>query len=362
MDFVRIDCEKKIAEALVSAFVAKEVVPETTGIPLWERFVFEVEYGPTLPDEMRVALVAQAIIESGRGTSKVSQTCLNFCGIKYRPELEGIATPQKVEVTSEVEGYAIFAKFPHIATFIDGWRKFLTRPYYAGWEQYKDNAEAFIRHIGKNWCPSPDYVAKVIACIPEARRLLQIAAPNPSPSSVKKIFLDPGHSAREPGARSNDRSVKEEEMNLLQADVIKRELEKTGHFLCTIYNPLVDDLEDVGLHAKGHDMSLHLHHNCYAGSADPGTEVLYDNDKSESQSREFATKISAAIAAALGTQDRGAKAFAGTVMDVAERQGTFPVVLTESYFLNPYDRDQAIARSTKAALAMCECIQQWFDK
>jgi hypothetical protein len=88
--------------------------------------------------------------------------------------------------------------------------------------------------------------------------------------------------------------------------------------------------------------------------------VLYDNDKAEAQSKEFAAKLSAAIAKALGTRDRGAKPFAGSVMDAAERQGTFPVVLSESYFLNPYDKAEAEVRSTKAAMAMAGAIKEWF--
>lgn len=177
---------------------------------------------------------------------------------------------------------------------------------------------------------------------------------------VYKIFLDPGHSASKPGARSNDGTAKEEELNVLQANIIKRELEASGRFVCTIFNPDPDNLSAVGAAAKGHDMSLHIHHNCYEGASDPGTEVLYDNDKAETQSKDFAKLLSANIAKVLGTTDRGAKPFGGTVMDVAEQQGTFPVVLTESYFLNPYSKAEAEVRSTKAAMAIVDSVKRWF--
>jgi N-acetylmuramoyl-L-alanine amidase len=318
---------------------------------------------------MKIACVAQAILESGRGTSRVSRECKNFWGMKMRPELESLAVGKRVEVTSEDEGFAVFAAFESVGNAIKGWLKFLTRSYYAGWEEHKDNAYEFIRHIGKSWCPRADYADEVIKLIPEARRLLNIPAPEdkeptdskPADGKVFKIFLDPGHSIRRTGARSSDGTAKEEALNVLQCNIIKRELEATGKFLCTIYNPENDDLTDVGSQAKGHDMSLHVHHNSHdGGNTDPGTEVLYDNDKAEAQSKEFAAKLSAAIAKALGTKDRGAKPFAGTVMDVAERQGTFPVVLSESYFLNPYDKAEAEVRSATAAMAMVGAIKEWF--
>jgi N-acetylmuramoyl-L-alanine amidase len=183
------------------------------------------------------------------------------------------------------------------------------------------------------------------------------AAPS---GKVFKVFLDPGHSEKRTGARSKDRTAEEEDLNRLQAETIKRDLEIGGKFQCTIFDPIADDLSEVGKAAKGHDMSVHIHHNCYDGVADPGTEVLYDNDKSEEQSRKFAKLVSAKISKALGTKDRGAKPFSGTVMDVAEQQGTFPVVLTESYFVNPYSKSQAEKRSIIAAKAIAEAIREWF--
>jgi N-acetylmuramoyl-L-alanine amidase len=175
----------------------------------------------------------------------------------------------------------------------------------------------------------------------------------------KKIFLDPGHAESRTGARSA-KGAQEEDLNRLQAQVIKAQLEATGRFDVTIFDPAIDNLVEIGKAAKGHDMSIHLHHNSYAGSEDPGTEVLYDNDKFEAQSKQLAEKLSAAISKALGTKNRGAKPFGGTVMDVAEQQGTFPVVLTESYFLNPYTQSQAEERSRKAAVAIADVVEDWF--
>jgi N-acetylmuramoyl-L-alanine amidase len=282
--------------------------------------------------------------------------------MKQRPELDGLAVGRRVEVTSEVEGYATFAEFKTVADGVKGWLKFLTRSYYKGWEAYKNDAAGFIRHIAENWTPKKTYADEVIRGFGEAEILLGIKlqplqkAPT---NGKKKIFLDPGHAESKVGARSK-KGAQEEDLNRLQAQVIKAQLEATGRFDVTIFDPAIEDLTAIGKAAKGHDMSIHLHHNSYAGSEDPGSEVLFDNDKAEAQSKQLAERMSAAISKALGTKNRGAKPFSGTVMDVAEQQGTFPVVLTESYFLNPYTPAQAEERSRKAAVAIANVVEEWF--
>lgn len=363
METTLIQCQKELASVLVKLGIATVQEAQTKPIeptkPLWDRFISAVK-SSEMSDAMKIACVAQSIIETGRGTSRVAKELNNMWGIKYRDMLSELAEPCKIEVTSEDQGWDIFAKFPSLEVAVKGWLKFLAREYYVGWEDHKNNSEEFLRHIGKAWCPAPEYSEKVVGRIAEARELLSIAS---IPSEVKtfKIFLDPGHSEREPGARSSDDAAQEEDLNRLQADLIKKGLESTGKFQCTIFDPAVDDLDVIGARARGHDMSLHIHHNSHdGGDTDPGTECLYDNDKAEAQSKKLAEKLSAAISKALGTKDRGAKPFAGTVMDYAEKQGTFPVVLTESFFLNPYNKEEAEERSKKAALAIVVVVKEWF--
>ena len=139
--------------------------------------------------KMKVACVAQAILESGRGTSKVSEVCLNFWGMKMRPELAAIARGEAVSVTSETEGRATFAKFANTDIAVTGWLTFLSRPFYKGWEAYKDDSNGFIRHIAKSWCPRKDYSEIVVGLIPEALNILDIEmphAPNPGFKPIKR--------------------------------------------------------------------------------------------------------------------------------------------------------------------------------
>jgi N-acetylmuramoyl-L-alanine amidase len=185
------------------------------------------------------------------------------------------------------------------------------------------------------------------------------SSPKQESEQKKKIFLDPGHSEKETGA-SSAKGAQEEDLNRLQAGLIKKGLEATGRFEVTIFDPENDDLYAIGAASKGYDMFISLHHNSYSGTEDPGTEVLYDNDKAEAQSKKLAENLSVAISKILGVRNRGIKPFAGAVLDTAERQGVFPVVLVESYFLNPYTQAQAEDRSEKAAMAIIDVVEDWF--
>jgi len=169
----------------------------------WDKLITSVKASSMTPS-MKIACVAQAILESGRGTSKVSDTCLNFWGMKMRPELAAIAVGQEVPVTSELEGRADFAKFASTDISVTGWLVFLSRPYYKGWEAYKDDSRGFIRHIAKSWCPRKDYSDTVIDLIPEALSILDLEmphAPRPGFQPIKR------------GAEGSDVEILQQELN-----------------------------------------------------------------------------------------------------------------------------------------------------
>jgi len=182
----------------------------------WDSLISSIKASAMTPS-MKVACVAQAILESGRGTSKVSDKCLNFWGMKMRPELEAIASGEKILVTSETEGWATFAKFTNTDVAVTGWLTFLSRPYYKGWEAYKDDCNGFIRHIAKSWCPRKDYSDVVIKLIPEALNILNIEMPqipNPEFKPIKR------------GAEGSDVETLQQELN----DHFDAGLEIDGNF------------------------------------------------------------------------------------------------------------------------------------
>jgi N-acetylmuramoyl-L-alanine amidase len=176
----------------------------------------------------------------------------------------------------------------------------------------------------------------------------------PAPKCLKRVLLDPGHSEGEPGARGNNRTAEEEDLNRLQAKIIKERLNAAG-IDCDIYDPKVDNLADIGAHAKGYYLFLSLHHNSYDGSSDPGSETFV-LPGADANSRRFAQAIQTSIVKALGSVDRGVKEASWQVIRVADQYSTGPAILVESYFLNPYSKEQAILRSTKAAEAIASAL------
>ena len=330
--------------------------PPTLPIPrvknIWTGFLDSVRLS-AMTDSMKAACVAQAINESARGTARVPHVCLNFHGMKMRPELSDLAFGVEVEVDSEVEGKATFASFATTDLEIKGWLKFLSRSYYAGWEKFKDDAEGFIKHIGPNWCPKKTYVAELLANLPEARRLLGLAAPA---KSTKRLLLDPGHSKQEPGAQSNDGTAHEEELTLLMCELISEELDQHDHAV-DIFDPLVDDIEAIGKKAAGYDAFVSNHLNSYEGNKDPGAEVFVVVGAPESH-KEAAKKVLDLICTRTGATNRGVKEKNWTVIHEASQVCSGPVMLIESFFLNPYNAKEARAKAVVAADAISEALVQ----
>lgn len=121
-------------------------------------------------DFLKAASLAQWIIESGRGTSKLSVNHLNFGGLKYRPELKFLATPISYDAH---DGNDSYCKFSSHDMFILGYWAFIKRSPYKGWDKMR-TSEEYVVFIGTKYAQDPSYIKKVVASIPEARLLLGI--------------------------------------------------------------------------------------------------------------------------------------------------------------------------------------------
>lgn len=305
-------------------------------------------------DELKVACLAQAILESGWAESRVSNLCLNFWGMKFRNEMIGFCTKLVVQVTSEPEGEAEFCKFASVEKAVAGWQHFLTRRPYKGWDQHQGSAEAFIRFIGPTWCPNPNYTAKVVALLPSARAMLDIM-----PGKAQQTFLlDPGHSEQEPGARSNNGKAEEEDLARLQVKIIQKQTAPA--IKCDIYDPLVDAIDEIGRKAKGYGGFISCHLNSYEGNANPGAEVFV-RVGANAVSKILARKILERICEKTGDTNRGVKEKNWTVIFEASKVCQGPVMLIESFFLNPYNRDEAEKRAIACAEAIAEVLNEEYN-
>ncbi len=148
---------------------------------------------------LKPVTLAQWILESGRGASRLATEHLNFAGLKWRSEMLGFATPVAHEAH---DGLDFYCKFAGLDAFIVGYWKFLSRSPYAGWEERAAaSPEAFMRFVGPIYNPAGSaYVTQVLALVPEATRRLDeapgvpvIAPPPPVAGAPVVMVIDPGH-------------------------------------------------------------------------------------------------------------------------------------------------------------------------
>jgi hypothetical protein len=121
------------------------------------------------PPNIHAQILAQWLHESARGTSILATQHFNLAGLKYREELKQVsATPIRYKSH-------FYAKFPDINSFARGYEVFISRSVYNGWREHTGGTINFIKFlVSKGYAEDPDYVAKVLKHLPEARRILKM--------------------------------------------------------------------------------------------------------------------------------------------------------------------------------------------
>jgi N-acetylmuramoyl-L-alanine amidase len=191
--------------------------------------------------KLRAVTLAQWMLESGRGSSRLAREFYNFGGIKWRKEMAPYATRAKYEASDGVDYYC---KFATIESFLNGYWAFLNRAPYSGWESHVSSAEDFINFIGPIYTPSKNYANRVLKLLPEAEALLAsagqpaaalLAAAAAAPAAAGNlgtIVIDPGHggSSDVSGSAANHAisvsGVKEKKLTLDFSLILRDELVK----------------------------------------------------------------------------------------------------------------------------------------
>jgi N-acetylmuramoyl-L-alanine amidase len=252
----------------------------------WQDFIKAVAKADFEFPWQRPLIVAQAILESGRGTTDLSHYN-NMNGMKYR---ESIAIPgaEKFQYYTDSEnddpnhpGWDWFFKFDTYETGIKVWQKLFFRkdgdwvPYPKVYERDPEilkDARSFINYIGRIYCPFfenshnesyPDYI--INRCFPEAEQLLREVGTSGQGTRTFKVAIMPGHGGYDPGAVNQDLGVEEAEYNWREAEEIKRSLEQDGNYQVTICRSKSEDT-DLGefqerVNETHADVCLCLHHN-----------------------------------------------------------------------------------------------------
>jgi len=204
--------------------------------------------------------------------------------------------------------------------------------------------------------------AKTWKVAPVAKPIPKIVAPAAT-IGKKRILLDPGHSKRLPGATGKSSLVREEVLNMYQAQCLKMYLEVLGH-TCDIYDPQEDDLYEIGSRARGYDMFISLHLNACDGR-EHYTCAMVHKKYSKIASAEFASKWAIKMAEAIGNPvfsgspgyPKGVMAAGLGVLNGAENSGCPICILSELEFMDDETSDGPIkARIEKAMQAGAKLI------
>jgi hypothetical protein len=161
-----------IEEAVLLMGTWEPVTPQPTRRAEWDKLVQAIAAEPDMHDSVKAACLAQSIIETGRGTSKLFLEHYNAHGMKWRDEMQGIANKVLIKVPSE-SAEVWFCVFASEENAVRGYMRFITRSPYLGWEKRLASPTEYLTHIGKIWADDPAYTKKCLAVLPEAIKMLE---------------------------------------------------------------------------------------------------------------------------------------------------------------------------------------------
>ena len=253
----------------------------------WEELIMAYQKNDKA-DHLKVASLSQWIIESGRGTSRLATEHLNFGGLKYRKELEGVSVPVRYKAW---DGWDTYCKFESVEKFIEGYWIFMNRsPYKPGMWWESKSVEEYLRSIVPPYTtPAEPYIKKCLRVADEAAELLEtefedsaireLPMPDEKPSDLR-LAVVVGHSKSAQGAALTN-GVREYVYNKAIAEIMANKASRYGIQMEIFYR---DRGGRRGAYERvrdwGPDVQIELHFNAFNGKV-TGTETLSTFDKQD---------------------------------------------------------------------------------
>ena len=140
----------------------------------WQDFVEELRTIQFDYPNLKIAYLAQCMLESGNGKSDLFRLAGNPTGIKWRREMEGVADPYLLVTPTEPQGEH-WCSWDTPRDAIEGYWHFIGRPVYDGWEHYAQDPNAYLQYIFNcGYATDPRYVKKVTRLFSQAEALLDM--------------------------------------------------------------------------------------------------------------------------------------------------------------------------------------------
>ncbi|MET1412617.1 N-acetylmuramoyl-L-alanine amidase [Roseibium sp. HPY-6] len=318
-----------------------------------------------LTDAAKTIAMAQALLESGRGTSRLYIDHRNPFGMKYRPRIAAHATPVQYVASDGEDTYALFAT---LEDTVDGYATFIeTGPY----KKPADNSvETYLDTLVEGgYAVDPAYRAKVLSLIEEANNLLAEAADTttdtvvpitPRRSARLRVGIVVGHNSHGQGAYATS-PIDESEYPFntavaeLMAEYASEYEIETAIFYRRYAGSYSKEIDTVYAEtdAWGAEVTIELHFNSVGNSSVRGSEVLASRSTASQSLAEFAQDELVGLFGRTGNADRGVK----VRQPGGERgwrslyAGRAPAILVEPFFGSNKDDRNLMAQIGKPALA-----------
>ena len=282
--------------------------------------------------------IAQAILESGFGTSELAVKgkalfgikATNWTGKKYTKLTGEYVDGKYITVTADFRAYDSWAE-----SIADHGAFLSSKSRYANLIGETDYKEACRKIKEDGYATSPTYTEKLIDLI-ERYDLMKYDKTEVEVMG-KKVFLSAGHGGTDPGATAN--GLKEKDINLQTLLACKDELERHGvKVVCSRTkdenDPVSQEVKEAN--ASGADLAVSFHAN--AGGGDGFEAFYWANDEKGKKLASLGEKY----VKALGQNSRGLKS-GNQLSFVKETKMT--AVLFESFFLDNA-KDKTIGDTT----------------
>lgn len=265
---------------------------------------------PEFGIEVVSPIVAQAILESGWGTSNKAKYH-NYFGLKYRKDRvscnsgyfndgssEQLPTGEYIPISTD------WYSFPDMQSGVLGYFQFVNIDRYKNLKGVKDPFE-YVKLIKEDgYATSLDYVEKISNVI-KNNNLTQYDIKEEKPMTTKKIkvHLDPGHYSSKYNQSPVIKTYYESAMNFKLTGYLKSELEALG-IEVTVSRTDINanpSLYDRGYGAKGCNLFLSIHSNACGTESVDRPVIIRGYDKTAAQ--DLGAKFGALIQELMGTKD-----------------------------------------------------------
>lgn len=342
---------------------------------------FVQKYAPKYGICVCSPIIAQAVLESGAGTSELARNAHNYFGLKYRagrcPTACGIyykiGSEQNPDGTYSSSGMQ-WMKFSNMEDGVHGYFDFINIPNYANLKGVT-NPKTYLENIKKDgYATSLKYTENLMAVISKYN-LTQYD--NLSTGGVEKmtykVAIDAGHGSNTAGKRTPD-GYREHWINVRCANFFDNALKRCGLDTLKVgWNDTnANDDADVALSTRQYqiknskcDISVSWHANAYGDgksyNSSQGIETLIHSDASKAKnSSALATKVHNYLVKGTKQKNRGVKK-QNLAMCNCSAMGTDASILIEIGFMtNEYEAELlktdafCLECAEEAAQGVCE--------